>query len=127
MRLVYLETGAPGEGDAALNHAREEGHRVLFRTASAQTRTEPCEGVYTDRKEIREDYASQGVDVFTLAAEPTQPDVDRERYAVGEHAGGGYYRVVDQKTNETVQTATEEKAHEITTELNAQNAGDGDR
>lgn len=119
MRLIYLETGAPGEGDDALNHARESEERVLFRTADDYSGVEECGGVYTDRTEIQEDYALRDVPVWTLDGAPAEVDTDQKRFVRGRHKGGGYYPVVDRKEDRVVKTATEEKAGEIVELLNA--------
>lgn len=67
MTLIYLQTGAPGEGDTALADAGE----AEFRTARGYNRPEAgAEVVYTDASEIQSDYEAQGAEVYDLDAEP---------------------------------------------------------
>lgn len=110
MVLIYLQTGAPGEGDAALEDAPDEASTFL-RTARGYSGPEASAMlVYADDPSIQADYEAAGAEVKDLSgavvAEGSEARPDEEETAL-EATSIGSTQLQDMSRGELYEIAQE--------------------
>lgn len=121
MILIYLSTGAPGEGDQALEHAPDEAS-VFTRTTRGYSGPESdVSCVYADDEAIQTDYEAQGVEVRTLdgglVAEGSEDSPEEETTSLADTSIG----------SKQLQDMSREELYEVAQDLGIEGRSDMDK